>query len=85
MSFIEFRNAGKAYENGHTVLINISFSVNRGEFVYIVGENGSGKSTLLELMTGVCTADWGEITVGGQDVSSLTSDEIPRIFDTLSH
>lgn len=87
MSFIEFRNAGKAYENGHTALINISFSVNRGEFVYIVGENGSGKSTLLELMTGVCTADWGEITVGGQDVSSLTSDEIPyfrRSFGIIS-
>ena len=79
MSFIEFKNAGKAYENGHTALINISFSVSRGEFVYIVGENGSGKSTLLELMTGVCTADWGEITVGGQDVSSPTSDEIPYI------
>lgn len=87
MGFIEFRNAGKAYENGHTALINISFSVSRGEFVYIVGENGSGKSTLLEIMTGVCTADWGEITVGGQDVSSLTSDEIPyfrRSFGTIS-
>lgn len=87
MSFIEFKNAGKSYENGHTALINISFSVSRGEFVYIVGENGSGKSTLLELMTGVCTADWGEIKVGGQDVSALTSDEIPyfrRSFGIIS-
>lgn len=87
MSFIEFRSVGKEYENGHMALLNLSFSVDRGEFLYIVGENGSGKSTLLELLISVSRPGWGQIIVDGQDISELTRDEIPyyrRSFGIIS-
>lgn len=87
MGFIEFKGVSKAYENGHTALLNLSFSVDRGEFLFIVGENGSGKSTLLELLISVFRPDWGQIIVDGQDISELTRDEIPyyrRSFGIIS-
>lgn len=87
MDFIEFRNVSKTYGNGHKALIDISFSVNREEFIYIVGENGSGKSTLLELIISVYKPDSGEITVSGQNISELTKDETPyyrRSFGIIS-
>lgn len=52
-------------------LNNISFEINRGESVGIVGDNGAGKSTLLKMITGVAFPDEGEITVNGKVAALL--------------
>lgn len=60
----------KKYHKDHYALDNISFEVNKGETVGIIGTNGSGKSTLLKMITGVLTPTSGNITVNGK-VSAL--------------
>ena len=52
-------------------LNNVSFSINAGESVGIIGDNGAGKSTLLKMITGVAFPDEGEITVNGQVAALL--------------
>ena len=55
---------------------NVSFSVQQGEFVAIVGASGSGKSTLMHLIGGVDTPTSGKIFVDGQDISTLNADQL---------
>lgn len=57
---------GKLHFSEFWALKDISFTVNRGESVALIGRNGSGKSTLLKLIAGVMTASKGKITVGGE-------------------
>ena len=63
MSQIICRDVSIGYE-GHTVSKNISFSVDGGDYLCIVGENGSGKSTLMRALLGLKTIDSGEIILG---------------------
>ena len=58
------------------VFESITFSIERGEFVAIVGESGIGKSTLLNLVAGLERPDSGSITVDGVDLSSLSDDAL---------
>jgi putative ABC transport system ATP-binding protein len=58
------------------VFESITFSVDRGEFVAIVGESGIGKSTLLNLVAGLERGDSGSITVDGVELSSLSDDAL---------
>lgn len=60
---INFRKRG--YERQH-VLRNFSLTVNKGDFLGIVGRNGSGKSTLLKTLSGIYTPDKGKITINGK-------------------
>lgn len=71
MSLLEVRNLTKIYgENNNKVIAldNVSFSVERGEFIAIVGSSGSGKSTLLHLIGGVDQPTSGEVYVNGVNV-----------------
>lgn len=68
---IEFRNVSFSYHaDGDCALENISFSVNRGETLGIIGGTGSGKSTLVNLIPRFYDADSGEILINGADVRS---------------
>lgn len=79
MKILSVKNLNKTYgknENAVKACNNISFSVEKGEFLAIVGASGSGKSTLLHLLGGVDRADSGEIIVDGQNISNLSSDQL---------
>jgi nitrate/nitrite transport system ATP-binding protein len=77
MPFIEVTGLSKSFPNkGGTrhVLRDVSFSVERGEFVAIVGAMGSGKSTLLSLLAGLTTPDAGTIHIGGEPLDGIRQD-----------
>ena len=74
MEILKVENLCKNYGKGETLvkaLANISFSVEKGEFVAIVGSSGSGKSTLLHLLGGVDRPTSGKIIIDGEDVYNL--------------
>jgi len=76
---IIFSNVSKVYENGSTALDNISFYIERGEFVFIVGPSGAGKSTLIKLLMHEETATSGEVIINDVNVSALKQNEIPYL------
>lgn len=60
---LDCKNVNASYD-GMNVLTNLSFSINEGDFLCILGENGSGKSTLVKCLLGIKNADSGEIILG---------------------
>lgn len=74
MKILETKNLCKTYGKGDTMvkaLDNVSFSVEKGEFVAIVGPSGSGKSTLLHILGGVDVPTSGEVIIDNTDISKL--------------
>ncbi len=79
MEILKIENLCKTYgsdENRVTALNNISFSVEKGEFVAIIGQSGSGKSTLLHLIGGVERPSFGTITIDGKEIFQRTPEEL---------
>src|SRR5210317_640458 len=80
---IRLRNISKSYqrpgEGGLKVLKVVSFDVERGEFVAIVGSSGSGKSTLMNILGLLDSPDCGEYELAGANVSSLSASELAGI------
>ena len=71
MEILKVENLSKVYGKGDTkvtALDNVSFKVNKGEFVAIVGASGSGKSTLLHLLGGVDKPTNGKVFIDGKDI-----------------
>ena len=76
---IELKNISKAYNLGgieNRVLKDVSFSIDKGEFVAIVGPSGSGKSTLMHILGCLDTPTGGEYFFEGENVSGLSEDEL---------
>lgn len=74
MEILKVENLTKTYGKGETLvraLDNVSFSVEKGEFVAVVGASGSGKSTLLHLLGGVDRPTSGKIIIDGEDIYKL--------------
>ena len=63
MSVLRFAHVFASYEEGKDVLKDVSFSIEEGEFVSIIGHNGSGKSTLAKLAAGLMELEKGEIYI----------------------
>ena len=78
---LEIKNLNYIYSAGtpfeHKALENVNFSVNRGEFIGIIGHTGSGKSTLMQQLNGLLKPTSGEVLLDGVDIWSdkkLTKD-----------
>ncbi len=81
-AFIEAKELRKTYRIGKVevqALRGVSFGVEKGEFVTVVGPSGSGKSTLFYLLGGLTRADSGSVTIDGVDFASLSDGERTRL------
>jgi cell division transport system ATP-binding protein len=76
---IMFDSVTKVYEPGVTALSDVSFVIEKGEFVFVVGASGSGKSTMIRLILKELDPTSGRIIVGGRDLSRLRRSKIPQL------
>lgn len=79
MEILKVDNLTKIYGKGNTKVValdNVSFSVDKGEFVAIVGASGSGKSTLLHLIGGVDRPTKGKVYIDGKDIYTFDDDKL---------
>ena len=76
---IQFWNVSKKYPAGPTALADVSFSIARGEFVFLTGPSGAGKTTLLKLIYREELPDAGQIVVNGRNVTALPRRKIPYL------
>ena len=79
MEILRCENVSKIYGSGDTevrALDNVNFSIEKGEFVSIIGPSGSGKSTLLHILGGVHKPTEGKVLIDGTDIHSLSEDKL---------
>ena len=77
---IEFKNVSKIYAENHVKATkDVSFFIDKGEFVFLVGPSGAGKSTITELIIREEIADSGKIIVNGFDVCNMKKKDIPYL------
>ncbi len=76
---IEFKNVSKIYTTGTEAVHNATFTIEKGEFAFLVGKSGSGKSTLIKLILKEEEASQGNIIINGKDITFLKSKRIPYL------
>ncbi len=76
---IEFDHVTKVYEDGTAALDDITFQIDKGEFVFVVGPSGAGKSTLTRLLMHEELPTSGKITIDGVEVDTLKKRDIPYL------
>ena len=76
---IRLIDAEKVYENGTHALKGVSFTVEDGEFAFLVGPSGSGKSTIIKLLTGEIVPTSGQIAVNGFSLTNIAERQIPLL------
>ena len=79
MSFIEVKGLVKRYQTGDVVVQavdDVSFEIEKGEVVVIVGASGAGKTTLLNLIGGMDVPTYGRISVGGREISNYNENQL---------
>ena len=79
---LQVSNVTKIYEKQYQAISGISFGINFGEFVAIMGASGSGKTTLLNMISTLDTASGGKIYVDGHEISKLSDDEAANFRKT---
>ena len=81
MNIIEFKNVSKRYKVGNQeieAVKHVSFNIESGEFVVVLGASGAGKSTILNLLGGMDTVSEGQILVEGQDIVNFSEKELTK-------
>lgn len=79
MGFITFEGVSKQYKNGVTALYDINLEIEKGDFLFIIGESGCGKSTLTKLLYRQEKPTKGKITLGGINVSKLKNRNVYKL------
>jgi cell division transport system ATP-binding protein len=82
-AMIVFEDVQKVYEPAVTALDGVSFVIEKGEFVFVVGASGSGKSTVVRLLLKEIEPTQGRILVGGRDLGRLKRSKIPLLRRNL--
>lgn len=80
---VRFIDVTKTYENGNEALNGVSFQINDGEFVFLVGPSGSGKSTVTRLMTAELAPTSGRVMVNGHNLNNIKPSQVPYLRRTL--
>ena len=80
---IRLENVSKKYENGTQALEDISFTMEEGEFAFLVGPSGSGKSTIVKLITGEIASSSGEVVVNGYNLNTMPARRLPALRRTM--
>jgi ATP-binding cassette subfamily B protein len=81
---IEFKNVSFTYPDTDKVIIeNLSFKIDPGEKVALVGDNGAGKTTIIKLLTGLYIADEGEILINGYDIHSFNINDYMSLLSVV--
>ncbi|MBQ3548787.1 MAG: cell division ATP-binding protein FtsE [Oscillospiraceae bacterium] len=80
---IRMKDAEKTYENGTKAVRGISFQIDDGEFVFLVGPSGSGKSTIIKMLTGEIVPTGGRVMVNGFSMSRIAERQIPLMRRTI--
>ena len=94
---VDFHRVFLKYDNGHTVLKNIQFSLEKGSFHFVTGASGAGKTSLLKLMYLAVRPTSGRLQIFGKDLSQVSASKLPdfrrrigvvfqdfRLLDTLT-
>ncbi|HEM6116321.1 ABC transporter ATP-binding protein [Streptococcus pluranimalium] len=79
MSYIQMKNSYKRYQTGSTEIVanrDVSFDIEKGELVIILGASGAGKSTVLNILGGMDTNDDGQVLIDGEDISRYSDKEL---------
>ena len=76
---ISLQHVSKTYKNGVTALKDVDVEVDKGEFVFIVGQSGSGKSTMIRLLIKEEETTQGDIYVGGKNLAKMSSWDVPKL------
>ena len=80
---IRLTDAEKTYENGTKAIRGISFQIDDGEFVFLVGPSGSGKSTIIKMLTGEVVPTGGRVMVNGFSMSRIKEKQLPLMRRTI--
>ncbi len=83
MSLIEVKNISFGYHKDENVITELSFEVEEGEFLAVIGPNGSGKTTLVNLMCKILNPDAGKVFIGGKNVKNYSFQEFARLASVV--
>ena len=79
MNLIEIKNCYKIYNNGVTAVADLNLTINKGEFVFVIGASGSGKSTLIKMLYREERPNKGSVIVGGINVAKLRNSKVYKL------
>lgn len=79
MKLIKVEHAYKIYKNGTTAIADLNVSIDKGEFVFVIGSTGSGKSTFIKMLYREEKPTKGKVIVGGIDVSKLRNSKVYKL------
>ena len=79
MKFIKVEHAYKIYKNGTTAIADLSVTIDKGEFVFVIGSTGSGKSTFIKMLYREEKPTRGKVIVGGIDVAKLRNSKVYKL------
>ena len=79
MDLIKIKHVDKKYKNGVTAIYDLTLDIEKGSFVFVIGESGSGKSTVIKMLYREEKPTKGQIIVGGLDVAKLRNSKVYKL------